>query len=213
MTVDELAQEIRRVEGAHDLGAGALAEALMPYLRARTSEPEAGAVVNDNPLTFGMGALVVNTGRFGGDNAVFIANAKEPGEVGAYTGKSAFDRRTLQPGELVMIFPTAEQVQAVADALVGAHPSPATADKLRVAVERFRDALANLPEVEDRQRRGEQFNAYDLAQDDGFKALCIGPITARPLSLFEAPGDVADLVEAAFRVALATLSPKEEGGE
>jgi len=31
-TVDELAQEIRRVDGNHDLGAGALAEALTPFL-------------------------------------------------------------------------------------------------------------------------------------------------------------------------------------
>ena len=33
--VDALAQEIRRVDGAHSLGAGALAEALLPYLVAR----------------------------------------------------------------------------------------------------------------------------------------------------------------------------------
>lgn len=32
--VDALAQEIRRVDGGHNLGAGALAEALMPFLRA-----------------------------------------------------------------------------------------------------------------------------------------------------------------------------------
>lgn len=32
--VDELAQEIRRVDGSHSLGAGALAEALMPFLSA-----------------------------------------------------------------------------------------------------------------------------------------------------------------------------------
>lgn len=32
--VDDLAQEIRRVDGSHSLGAGALAEALMPFLRA-----------------------------------------------------------------------------------------------------------------------------------------------------------------------------------
>lgn len=32
--VDALAQEIRRVDGANKLGAGALAEALMPFLRA-----------------------------------------------------------------------------------------------------------------------------------------------------------------------------------
>lgn len=34
-SVDDLAQEIRRVDGNHDLGAGALAEALMPFLSAR----------------------------------------------------------------------------------------------------------------------------------------------------------------------------------
>lgn len=32
--VDVLAQEIRRVDGNHDKGAGALAEALMPFLSA-----------------------------------------------------------------------------------------------------------------------------------------------------------------------------------
>lgn len=52
-TVDELAQEIRRVDGNHDLGAGALAEALTPFLlkklvaygeRASSSDqPEQGA--------------------------------------------------------------------------------------------------------------------------------------------------------------------------
>lgn len=31
-SIDDLAQEIRRVDGNHDLGAGALAEALMPFL-------------------------------------------------------------------------------------------------------------------------------------------------------------------------------------
>jgi len=33
--VDELAQEIRRVDGNHDLGAGALAEALLPFIEER----------------------------------------------------------------------------------------------------------------------------------------------------------------------------------
>lgn len=32
--VDDLAQEIRRVDGNHSLGAGALAEALMPFFSA-----------------------------------------------------------------------------------------------------------------------------------------------------------------------------------
>ncbi|WP_303702850.1 hypothetical protein [Brevundimonas naejangsanensis] len=45
--VDELAQEIRRVDGNHDLGAGALAEALLPLLSRFTAAPvreEGGAV-------------------------------------------------------------------------------------------------------------------------------------------------------------------------
>ncbi|MDW9481842.1 hypothetical protein GOB57_24650 [Sinorhizobium meliloti] len=33
LDVDTLAQEIRRVDGSHSLGAGALAEALMPFLQ------------------------------------------------------------------------------------------------------------------------------------------------------------------------------------
>lgn len=32
LDVDALAQEIRRVDGSHNLGAGALAEALMPFI-------------------------------------------------------------------------------------------------------------------------------------------------------------------------------------
>lgn len=40
MNVDALAQEIRRVDGNHDLGAGQLAEALMPFLsRALGTQP------------------------------------------------------------------------------------------------------------------------------------------------------------------------------
>lgn len=38
-SVDELAQEIRRVDGNHDLGAGALSEALMPFLFLRAQQP------------------------------------------------------------------------------------------------------------------------------------------------------------------------------
>ena len=43
MTVDELAQEIRRVDGENSLGAGALADALMPFL-SRTPAPKGEAV-------------------------------------------------------------------------------------------------------------------------------------------------------------------------
>lgn len=41
--VDELAQEIRRVDGAHSLGAGALAEALMPFLERAKKRNTAAA--------------------------------------------------------------------------------------------------------------------------------------------------------------------------
>lgn len=35
LNVDKLANEIRRVDGSHTLGAGALAEALMPWLESQ----------------------------------------------------------------------------------------------------------------------------------------------------------------------------------
>ncbi len=43
--VDELAQEIRRVDGSHSMGAGALAEALIPFLeRARNGKAEPAVI-------------------------------------------------------------------------------------------------------------------------------------------------------------------------
>lgn len=50
--VDELAQEIRRVDGNHSLGAGALAEALLPFLSRFTAAPvrEEGGAVEVKPL-------------------------------------------------------------------------------------------------------------------------------------------------------------------
>lgn len=50
ITVDALAQEIRRVDGNHSLGAGALAEALMPFLSA-SPQPEAGEADWNRDLT------------------------------------------------------------------------------------------------------------------------------------------------------------------
>lgn len=40
LDVDALAQEIRRVDGNHSLGAGALAEALMPFLQNTVTNPQ-----------------------------------------------------------------------------------------------------------------------------------------------------------------------------
>lgn len=46
LTIDALAQEIRRVDGNHSLGAGALAEAILPFItRAISSQSERIAVL------------------------------------------------------------------------------------------------------------------------------------------------------------------------
>lgn len=44
--IDDLAQEIRRVDGGHSLGAGALAEALLPFLSRAMLETEAAPETN-----------------------------------------------------------------------------------------------------------------------------------------------------------------------
>jgi hypothetical protein len=49
ITIDQLAQEIRRVDGNHSLGAGALAEKLMPFIEAAIAAAPAEAV-NIKPL-------------------------------------------------------------------------------------------------------------------------------------------------------------------
>lgn len=41
LTVDALAQEIRRIDGQHDMGAGALAEALMPFIETHDFRSDA----------------------------------------------------------------------------------------------------------------------------------------------------------------------------
>lgn len=46
--VDALAQEIRRVDGSHSLGAGALAEALMPFLTEKFLKPAPAASATEN---------------------------------------------------------------------------------------------------------------------------------------------------------------------
>lgn len=78
---------------------------------------------------------------------------------------------------------------------------PSATERMRAALERFSAALSELPDVADRiDNLGQQVNAYDLSDEEGRKAVCVGPITGRPLSLCEASSDVADLIEAAFRV-------------
>ncbi len=82
---------------------------------------------------------------------------------------------------------------------------------LLTALDRFKAALGELPDVVERMERGQQFNAYDLVGSDQ-QAVCIGPITSRPLSLAEAAPDVAELIVAALRVAsTAALSQSTTG--
>lgn len=99
---------------------------------ALAAQPSAGAQGEGIVLRFGLGELVVNTGKFGGECAVFIAKAKEPGIVGQETGRAAFDRDCLQPGEHVFLFPSVERANEVADALVAATPAPSPVDWERV---------------------------------------------------------------------------------
>lgn len=51
--VDELAQEIRRVDGQHKLGAGQLAEALMPFL-ARSKWQDISTAPQDGSVVLGV---------------------------------------------------------------------------------------------------------------------------------------------------------------
>lgn len=67
LNVDDLAQEIRRVDGRHDLGAGALAEALMPFrpcaLRPQCAARQIAfrkAPTPSKPNAVGAGAVVTS---------------------------------------------------------------------------------------------------------------------------------------------------------
>ena len=86
----------------------------------------AGPPEPSEPVAFGTGMLVIDTGRFNGAPAVFVADAKIGGPVGASSEKEGHANNLLQPGEWVLTFPTGEQAQRVADALVNAAPVPAT---------------------------------------------------------------------------------------
>lgn len=95
-------------------------------------------------VAFGEGRVVVDTGKFHGKPAVFIAPVSEPGVVGASARHLGHDKNLLQPGEKVLTFPTNERAKAVADALVGAtpaHPDAALMERVRTVLGRARVAL------------------------------------------------------------------------
>lgn len=64
LDVDALAQEIRRVDGEHKLGAAALAEALMPYLSRALAKLDDGWVLVPRSLTAENGAKAALSGEF-----------------------------------------------------------------------------------------------------------------------------------------------------
>lgn len=65
LSVDALAQEIRRVDGSHSLGAGALAEALMPFLLTSAPAPASGRV--DAVAVSRMDVVIALREWFGGE--------------------------------------------------------------------------------------------------------------------------------------------------
>jgi len=71
LTVDGLAQEIRRVDGNHDMGAGRLAEALMPYLERALSAQGMGQHPDD-----------VAVDRFAAEMKAKLAAARVKGRCG-----------------------------------------------------------------------------------------------------------------------------------
>jgi hypothetical protein len=76
--------------------------------------------MNTRIVEFGTGKLIVDTGTQEGKPAVFIFPAKEaPGVVGTKAAER-YPLHELQPGEIVLTFPTDAQARAVADALCGA---------------------------------------------------------------------------------------------
>lgn len=70
-------------------------------------------------IRFGHGAVGVSTGAYDGDAAVFLREAVVPGTVGAAFSD---DEREAMPLRAVLLFPTAAQAKAVADALVTPTP-------------------------------------------------------------------------------------------
>lgn len=98
--VDDLAQEIRRVDGNHDLGAGALAEALMPFLSQCLSAapaPEGGAVWNPYQITPNDIAAILDQNADCSDEGGGLLNASQLSEKIWRAGLSALATRDEAP--------------------------------------------------------------------------------------------------------------------
>lgn len=92
-------------------------------------------------LEFGTGKFVVDTGTFKGQPAVFIANAAQPGTVGASSAREGHPLDSLQPGERVLTFPTDAQAKAVADALCNSAAAACQGRQADTGIEKERPAM------------------------------------------------------------------------
>lgn len=92
------------------------------HLWHATPHAERVPPTRSEPIEFGHGWRIVDTGRFDSQSAVFISMAKQPGEIGASSKRENIPPHTLAEGDVVLTFPTDEQAQSVADALVGKLP-------------------------------------------------------------------------------------------
>lgn len=170
--------ELFDIDGANDLmlEGGNMLEALTTEnATLRASEAAAVARVGVKPLAFGTGALVIDTGSYGGKPAVFVSPAKYPGEIGASATRENHPLDSLVDGDMVMTFPTDVQAKVVADALCNAitpapEPQPAARD---VLAERQRQISAEgwTPEHDD------QHDCCELA--------LVAALYASPIPLFE----------------------------
>lgn len=94
------------------------------YLQPHPSEQTPASAAKGKAWVFGPGRLVVDTGTYHGQPAVFVYPVASPGPVGESSAHLGHDRYSLQQGEQVLTFPTAAQAVRVADALVNAQPHP-----------------------------------------------------------------------------------------
>jgi hypothetical protein len=95
-----------------------IGEPLHPPARQGDGFQRQGNLVRDalpgTTVRFGTGRLIVNTGVYGDEPAVFVDAAPYRGVV----GEKAPDVPAGTPAMLRLLFPTREQAKAVCDALV-----------------------------------------------------------------------------------------------
>lgn len=137
ISVDELAQEIRRVDGNHDKGAGALAEAIMPFITAALAAmPAVSAIVPPHcsgySFVFDPGVIHVNK-----DGSGYIAINEDDFVLE--------DDRDAEGGSVHWITRLdASEVTALRDFLSGVPATSLTSEneRLRAALEEIANAYS-----------------------------------------------------------------------